>query len=267
MKKKILGVLLILGVIVFGLVGCSEKVDDGVLRVGATAVPHGELLNLIKDDLKKEGVTLEIIEFNDYVKPNLALGSGEIDANYFQHAPYLEDFKSEHSLKLETLCGIHIEPMGIYSNEIDDLKELKQNSTIAIPNDAVNQGRALLLLQENGLIELDEKAGIMASELDVINNPLELEFKVLEAPQIPRVLDDVTIALINGNYALSAGINPVKDSIALENEESPYVNIVAVREGEREREDLQILKKYLQSDKVVKYIEDNYNGGVVKAFN
>lgn len=266
--KKILKLGVLLGLLILALAGCGAKgSQEGVLKIGASAIPHAEILNLIKDDLAAEGVTLDVIEFNDYVKPNLALANEEIDANYFQHKPYLDDFKTEHNLKLETLTGVHIEPMGVYSNKVKsiDISKLEKGSTVAIPNDVVNQGRALLLLQEHGLIKLDEKAGITASERDIIINPLNLKFKILEAPQIPRIIDDVTIALINGNYALGAGLNPIKDSIALEDGNSPYVNIVAIREGDK-RDELEILKKHLLSDKVKRYINDKYNGGVVATF-
>lgn len=267
MKKIIISILSLILVASVVFTGCSKKeTDENVIKIGASPVPHSELLNLIKDDLKADGIELEIIEFNDYIKPNLALADGEIDANFFQHIPYLNDFAKEHELDITYLCGVHIEPLGIYSKKIKSIDNLEKGSTIALPNDTVNQGRAFILLENNGLIKLKEDAGLTATELDVIENPYELEFKPLEAAQIPRILPDVDIAVINGNFALSSNLIPTKDALILEDKESPYVNIVAVRKGEENKEKFVKLKKHLQSDKVKKFIEENYNGGVVPAF-
>jgi D-methionine transport system substrate-binding protein len=236
------------------------------LKVGATPVPHAELLNLVKDDLAAQGITLEVVEFTDYVTPNLALDSGDLDANYFQHIPYLESFSREHGLDLVSVFGIHVEPLGLYSSKISSLAELKDGSTIAIPNDPTNEGRALLLLQANGLITLSANAGLEGTPLDITGNPKNLKFSELEAPQLPRALGDVDAAIINGNYALDAGLNPVTDSLILEGADSPYVNIVAVKRGNENDPRISALSKALRSEKVRTYIQTTYDGGVVAVF-
>jgi D-methionine transport system substrate-binding protein len=236
------------------------------LKVGATPVPHAELLNLVKDDLAAQGITLEVVEFTDYVTPNLALDSGDLDANYFQHIPYLESFSREHNLALVSVFGVHVEPLGLYSSSIKALGDLKDGAAIAIPNDPTNEGRALLLLQAGGLITLSPNAGLEGTPLDITGNPKNLRFSELEAPQLPRALGDVDAAIINGNYALDAGLNPVRDSILLEGAESPYVNIVAVKKGNENDPRIQALSRALRSQKVKDYIQNTYEGGVVAVF-
>lgn len=261
MKKTV--VFLLALALVF--TGCKKE-KDNVLKVGATPVPHAELLKLVVDDLKQEGIVLEIVEFTDYVTPNLALSDGQIDVNFFQHIPYMNDFARDRNLKLESLAGIHIEPLGLYSGKYEDIKDLPEGAVIAIPNDPSNGGRALHLLQAKGLLKIDPDAGLKATERDIIENPYNYEIKPLEAAQLPRVLADVDGAVINGNFALEAGLNPVEDSLILEGGESPFVNILTIREGEKETAAYKALVKALTSEKVKEYILKTYKGGVVPVF-
>ena len=237
------------------------------IKVGATPEPHADLLNLIKDDLKAEGVDLKIIEFTDYVTPNEAVESGEIDANYFQHIPYLESFNSERGYHLVNAGGIHVEPIALYSKKVKSLSALKNKAKIAIPNDPTNEGRALLLLADAGLITLDPKAGIEATVQDIKSNPKKLKFVEVEAASLPRVLADVDAAVINGNYAIPAGLSARKDGLYVEGSSSPYVNVIAVKAGNENKAEIKALVKALQSEKVRKYIEEKYpNGEVVVVF-
>lgn len=248
----------------FILVGATALA--GELKVGATPVPHAELLNLVKEDLKSEGVDLKVVEFTDYVTPNLALAEGELDANFFQHFPYLEKFSNERGLNLVSAGKVHVEPLGVFSQKIKDIKDLSNKATIAIPSDPSNGGRALILLHNNGIIKLNDPTNLYVTEFDIVENPKKLKFKPIEAAQLPRVLPDVEAAVINGNYALEAGFSPVEDSLLLEGAESPYANIIAVKSGDESKEDIQKLLKALQSKKVSDYIGANYKGGVVPAF-
>lgn len=248
----------------FILVGASALA--GELKVGATPVPHAELLNLVKEDLKAEGVDLKVVEFTDYVTPNLALAEGELDANFFQHYPYLEKFASERGLKLTSAAKIHVEPLGVFSQKIKSIEELPDKGTVAIPSDPSNGGRALILLHNNGIIKLNDPSNLYVTEFDIVENPKKLKFKPIEAAQLPRVLPDVDAAVINGNYALEAGFSPVNDSLLLEGAESPYANIIAVKEGDEKKEDIVKLINALQSKKVNDFILSNYKGGVVSAF-
>lgn len=237
------------------------------LKVGATPEPHAELLNLIKDDLKAEGIDLKVVEFTDYVTPNDAVEAGDIDANYFQHIPYLETFNSEKGYHLVNAGGIHVEPFAVYSNKVKSLKDLKKKASIAIPNDPTNEGRALLLLESAGLITLKEGAGITATPLDIKKNPLKLKFREIEAASLPRTLNDVDAAVINGNYAIPAGLSATKDGLFVEGSSSPYVNVIAVKEGNENKPEIKALVKALQSEKVKEYISKKYpNGEVVLVF-
>lgn len=263
---------------VTALAGCSAKTETPapaaeapstelqVLKVGASPVPHAELLNLVKDDLKAQGIDLQIVEFTDYVKPNLSLNDGEIDANFFQHVPYQDNFNKEHGTEIVSVGTVHVEPLGLYSKKVKAVSELADGAQIAIPSDAVNGGRSLILLAQNGLIKLSDTAGLEATEKDIVENPKNFKFVAVEAAQLPRVLEDVDAAIINGNYALEADINPAKDSILLEGKDSPYANILSVKKGNEGDERVAKLLKALQSDKVKTFIESNYNGGVVPAF-
>lgn len=238
-----------------------------VLKVGATPEPHADILNLVKDDLKAAGVDLRVIEFTDYVTPNEAVESGEIDANYFQHIPYLNSFNAERNYHLVNAAGIHVEPFALYSKKYKSVNNLKKKAVIAIPNDPTNEGRALLLLQEAGLIELDSKAGITATVQDITSNPKKFRFREIEAASLPRVLADVDAAVINGNYAIPAGLSAAKDGLFVEGSSSPYVNVLCVKEGNENKPEIQTLIKALKSDKVKNYIGEKYpNGEVVAVF-
>ncbi|MDO5708345.1 MAG: MetQ/NlpA family ABC transporter substrate-binding protein [Andreesenia angusta] len=263
MKKILLLFALILSL---ALVGCGSEKDENKLVVGASPEPHSKLLELVKDDLKEEGVELEIKDYSDYVQPNLAVNDGDIDANFFQHEPYLDNFVEERNVDLVSVGKVHIEPMGLYSKKIKSLDELEDGAKISIPNDPTNGGRALLLLQDNGIIKLDEKAGFNATEKDIVDNPKNIEIQALEAAQLSRTLDDVDASIINGNYALEADLNPVEDALILERKDSPYANILVVKKGNENNENIQKLLKALQSDKVKNYIEENYDGGVIPSF-
>lgn len=237
------------------------------LKVGATPEPHADILNLIKDDLAAEGIDLKVIEFTDYVTPNEAVESGEIDANYFQHIPYLESFNTERGYHLVNAAGIHVEPFALYSKKIKSVKDIKKKSRIAIPNDPTNEARALLLLQEAGLIKLTPDAGITATVQDITENPLKLKFSEIEAASLPRVLSDVTAAVINGNYAIPAGLSAAKDGLFVEGSSSPYVNVIAVKAGNENTPAIKALIKAVQSEKVRNYIKERYpNGDVVAVF-
>jgi D-methionine transport system substrate-binding protein len=268
MKKTIAG-LLIAGALVFGLVlpayaGGKKDAGNATLTVGATPVPHAELLNLIKDDLAAQGIELKVVEFTDYVTPNTALIAGDIDANFFQHIPYLEE-NDEWTAALVGAFGVHVEPFGLYSSSSRNIADIKDGATIAIPNDPTNGGRALLLLQANGLLTLKAGAGISATPLDIAANPKNLQFRELEAAQLPRALADVDAAAINGNYALEAGLNPARDSLIIEGAESPYVNIVVVKRGNETDSRIQALERALRSAKVKEYINKTWSDGSVVA--
>jgi len=269
MKKLILS-LLIAGALVLTPhrtieAGGNKDNSGSVLSVGATPVPHAELLNLIKGDLAAQGITLKVVEFTDYVQPNVAVLAGDLDANFFQHIPYL-DSNEEWSAKLVSAFGVHVEPFGLYSSKHKSIGDLPNGATIAIPNDPSNGGRALLLLQAKGLITLKEGAGLTATPRDITGNPKNFRFQELEAAQLPRSLQDVDAATINGNYALDAGLNPVKDSLIIEGADSPYVNIVVVLKGKENDPRIVALKKALLSQKVKDYISGHYDGGVAAIF-
>ena len=249
--------------------GAAQKNTSGMktLKVGATAVPHAEILEVVKPLLEKEGINLEIVEFNDYVQPNLALNDKELDANFFQHEPYLKNFMEEHKeVKLKSALGVRIEPMGVYSKKVKDLKDLKDGAAIAIPNDPTNGGRALLLLQKAGLLKLKDGVNEKATVQDVTENPHNFKFQEVEAAQVPRTLDDVDAAVINTNYAMQVNLVPTKDALIMEDNTSPYVNILAVRDGDEQRPEIQALVKALQSKEVKDFINEKYKGAVVPAF-
>lgn len=249
---------------ILGLSGCAKKTST--LKVGATPVPHAELLKLVEPDLEAKGIKLEIVEFTDYVTPNIALAEKQLDANFFQHVPYLESFATERKLSLESAGLVHVEPLGLYSKKFATVEALPKGATIALPNDPTNEGRALILLQAKRLIKLAADAGLKAGPAQVVENPKGFKFKELEAAQLPRTLVDVDAAIINGNYALESGLNPVKDALVLEGADSPYANIVAVRSGEAKDPRILALLEALHSQKVKDFILATYKGGVVPAF-
>ncbi len=243
----------------------DESGETVTLKVGATAVPHAEILNEVVDDLAEEGIDLEVVEFSDYTLINKALVEGEVDANYFQHQPYLDEFIAESGADLVSAAGIHIEPMGIYSESLVSLDELKEGDKVGVPNDATNEGRALLLLQSQGLITLAGDS-LTQTPADIVENNLNLEFVELAAEQLPRTLSETTISVINTNYALEGGLSPSEDAIAMEAGDSPYVNIVAVRSEDADSEAIAKLVDALTSDEVRTFINEQYNGEVVPVF-
>ena len=276
MKKKFWAMLSLAATLLFA--GCGGGGGDApaasggdklnaTIKVGATPVPHAEILEEIKPDLKEKGVTLEIVEFNDYVQPNIALNDKELDANFFQHEPYLNDFVKEHTeMKIKNAGGVHVEPMGIYSSKIKSLDEIPFGGTVSIPNDATNGGRALLLLHKAGVLTLRDGVSEMATVQDIISNHNDLTIQEIEAAQLPRTLDDVDIAVINTNFAMNANLNPMNDALYMEDKTSPYVNIVVVRDGDENRAEIKALLETLRSDKVKNFITEKYKGAIVPAF-
>ena len=236
------------------------------LSVAATAVPHAELLEFVKPELAKQDVDLDIKVFTDYVQPNLQVAEGRLDANFFQHQPYLDEFNKGRGTDLVSVANVHVEPFGIYSNKLDSLDNIPERATVAIPNDATNGGRALLLLAKAGVITLKDNSNILSTPRDIADNPHNIRIRELEAATLPRVLDQVELALINTNYALEAGLSPTADALAIEGEESPYVNILVTRKDNAESDSVQKLVKALQSDEVKAFIEEKYQGAVVPAF-
>lgn len=243
----------------------TEAAKEVTLKVGASPVPHAEILNTVKDTLAKDGVKIEIVEFTDYVQPNMALDAKELDANYFQHKPYLEEFCKDRGLKLVSVGNVHLEPMSVYSTKVKSLEELPDGAHIAIPNDPTNGGRALLVLQSAGLIKLKDGAPITATPQDIAENKKNLQFSELEAPQLPRSLEDADAAVININFALEAKLDP-NQAIFTESKDSPYANIVAVREGDEKRPEIEKLMKALQSQQVKDFLAEKYKGQIISAF-
>ena len=273
--KKIIALLAAVLMLAGVTAGCGDKKAAApapaadkkvVLKVGATPVPHAEILKVIQPILAKDGIELKIVEFTDYVRPNVALAEKELDANFFQHLPYLQQFAADRKLDLVSLIAVHIEPMGVYSKKIKSVNEVPNGGIVAIPNDPTNGGRALSILAQAGLIKMKDGVGVKGTVKDVTDNPKKLVFKELEAPQLPRSLDDVTLAVINSNYALEAKLNPTKDALFIEKKESPYANILAIRKGDEKRPELVKLAKALTSPDVKKFIDDKYKGAVVPAF-
>ena len=240
-----------------------------VLKVGASITPHAEILAQVKDVLAQEGYDLQVVEYNDYVLPNTALEDGELDANFFQHQPYLDDFNAENGTHLVSVAAVHFEPFGLYAGKTDSIANLKDGAVVAVPNDTTNEARALLLLEAQGLIKLKEGAGLTATVLDIEENPLNLEIKEIEAAQLVRSLPDVDIAAINGNYAAEGGLN-VADAIAVEASDSlaadTYANVIVVKEGNENSEKTQALVGAVLSDGVKSYIEETYGNAVIPVF-
>lgn len=293
MKKSFLGTTFLALLAAASLAGCSSssnettadtaaetaeestaeaKEADGDLEklvVGASPAPHAEILEAARDLLADKGYDLEIVEYTDYVQPNNALESGDLDANYFQHLPYLESFNKENGTNLVSAGAIHYEPFGVYAGKTTSLDELQDGATIAVPNDTTNEARALLLLEAQGLIKLKEDAGLTATKNDIVENPKNLQLYEVEAAQLPRVIGDVDVAVINGNYAIEAGYK-VSDALAVEASDSlaatTYGNVVAVRAGEENDPAIQALIEALTSDEVKAFIESTYDGAVVPLF-
>ena len=269
MKKTISIVLAV--VLCFGLLaGCGKSADDKVITVAASPTPHAEILAVAGEVLAKEGYTLKVTEYADYVVPNNVVEDGELDANYFQHQPYLDTFNAENGTHLVSIASVHYEPFGIYAGTKSSIADLAEGDKIAIPNDGSNRARALLLLEAQGLIKLKDGVGMDATVLDIAENVLNLEIVEMEAAQIAGVRDSVALAVINGNYALLAGLNAGTDAIAAEDAASisaqTYANILVVKEGNENSEKLQALKKALLSDEVKTFINNTYSGAVVPIF-
>lgn len=295
MKKKVL-IVLLTGVLTAGVLGgCGKAVEQketapaeeseasvgeetpteelvaveekGTITIAASATPHAEILEVAKPLLAEQGWNLEITVFDDYVQPNLVVDGGDMDANYFQHIPYLNEFNLERGTTLVNAGGIHYEPFGIYPGTKKTLDEVADGDKIAVPNDTTNEARALLLLQDNGLLTLKEGAGLTATKLDIVENPHNLDIVELEAAQVPRVIGEVAYVVLNGNYALQAEFSVAKDSIAYESADSEaantYVNVIAVKEGNENSEGIKALIDVLKSDEIKKYINDSYDGAVI----
>ena len=248
----------------------TSSVPEGtVIRVAASPTPHAEILKVAKEVLAEQGITLEIEEFTDYIQPNMVTEDGQVDANYFQHITYLNDFNEQNGTHLVSVADLHYEPFGIYAGKTASLADLPDGAVIGVPNDPTNEGRALLLLQQEGLITLKEGAGLTATKLDIAENPKNLDIQELEAAQLPRSLDSLDLAVINGNYALQAGLNAA-DALAVESTDGEaaqaYVNVLVVKEGREEDPAIQALVDALKSDEVKAYMEETWPGAVVPMF-
>lgn len=290
-KTRLIALLLILGLSLALVVGCGgsqpapeppaqegEAQGDGVeeqvepikLVIGATPEPHAEILLKAKELLADQGIELVVQEFTDYVVPNIALGEGSLDANFFQHVPYLDEFKEQNNLDLTWTTAVHFEPLGLYSHKISSLDELKDGDKVSVPNDTTNEARALWLLQDNGIITLKEDVGLSATIEDIVEYNVKIEIYELEAALVPRSLDDVTAAVINGNYAIGAGLNPATDAIIMEDPASmaadTFKNVVAIREGDEGRPEIQALDQVLNSPEMKAFIDEKYQGAVVPVF-
>ena len=262
MLKKALSALAI------ATLALSAQAADVVLKVAASSVPHAEILNFVKPQLKAEGIDLQVREFSDYIQPNAAVEDKQLDANYFQHQPYLDSYNKDRKSSIVAVPNgkVHIEPFGAYSKRIKAVSELKEGALIAIPNDPSNTGRALLLLQSQGLIELKDPKNITATPIDIVKNPRNLKFRQLEAALLPRALDDVDLSLINTNYAIEAKLNPSKDALFLESGSSHYANFIAARKDRANDASIQKLVKALHTPEVKKFIQDKYKGAIIPAF-
>lgn len=276
--QKLFKFALAFGLLAF--IGCGDTADkkgseanasannasaaSQTITVGATPVPHAEILEFIKADLANEGFELVVKEFNDYVQPNLATDSGELDANFFQHIPYLEEFNKNKGTTLVSVAGIHLEPMGVYSRKHSGFTIASDGVSIAVPNDPTNESRALDIIAKTGVVTFKESA--LKTPLDIVSNPKNIVFKELEAAQMPRALDDTDFAVINSNFAMAAGLKPTEDSLVMEDKESPYVNVLVVKAGNEESAKTKALIKALQSEKVKAFIAEKYQGAVIPAF-
>lgn len=279
MKHKKLAAVLLAGLLAISVTACGNSGDSTAspsaggetttITVGASPAPHAEILEVAKDILAEQGITLEIQQFTDYVMPNNAVEDGSIDANYFQHITYMNDFNEENGTHLVSVAEIHYEPFGLYAGKTDSLDALADGAQIGVPNDATNEARALLLLEQEGLITLAEDAGLSATVLDIVENPKNLEIVEMEAAQLPQRLADLDMAVINGNYAIDAGLS-IADALAVEASDGEaaqaYANVVAVKEGNENNEAILALVDALQSDEVKAFMEETYGGAVVPLF-
>ena len=263
MKRLFAVALAIIAIAVPAFAAGAVESDPNVIKVGATPDPHAAMLSQVVDQLADEGYTLEIVEFTDYVTPNEALASGELDANFYQHLPYMESANAERGYSLVSAGGIHIEPLAVYSQKYASLDDIPDGAVFGIPNDPTNEGRALLLLQSAGLIKLADDAGLEAVPADIVDNPHDFSFTEIEAASLPRVLPDVDAAVINGNYAIPAGLIATRDGLYVEGADSPYVNVIAVRSGSENEPKIQALVEALKSDAVREYVAERYPNGEV----
>ena len=266
--KKIIAIVLAL-TLALSLAACGGKKDDKTIKVGATPAPHAEILEVVKETLAKDGWTLEIVEFDDYVLPNTALSEGQLDANYFQHITYMNNFNEEYNIKMVSAAGIHYEPFGLYAGKTASIDALANGAQIAVPNDATNEARALLLLEQVGILKLAEGVGISATKDDIVENPLGIEIVEMKAELLTTTLQDVDMAVINGNYAIGAGLK-VADALAVEAADGAaadaYMNVIAVMEGKANSEKIQTLVNALKSAEAKEFMEKTYAGAVVPLF-
>jgi len=281
MKRNVGLFILMIAVVLIAACGNNSK-DNGTsqnapqngapastpvtIKVGASASPHAEILNFVKEKLVAEGVDLKVIEFNEYVQPNVQVYEKQLDANFFQHVPYLDEFNEERGYNLVKVSGVHIEPIGAYSKKLSNVNELKDGAKVAIPNDGTNGGRALALLEKHNLIKLKDGVGIHGTVQDIADNPKNLNIVELEAATLPRVLVEVDLAVINTNYAFEADLVPMKDALFIEDNDSPYVNILVARPDNQNDEAIQKLAAALNTPEVKQFIEEKYKGAVVPAF-
>ncbi|MGI6123053.1 MAG: MetQ/NlpA family ABC transporter substrate-binding protein [Acetivibrionales bacterium] len=269
--KKIVKLALVLTLVLSIFSGCGASKKGSTIKVGASVTPHAEILNVAKEILAEKGITLEVVEFSDYVQPNTNVESGDLDANYFQHIQYLKQFNEDRGTHIVSVASIHYEPFGIFAGKTASLEELKDGAIISVPNDGTNEARALMLLEAQGLIKLKENADFSATILDIAENPKNLVIKEIEAAQLTLSLQDVDLAVINGNYAIQAGLNATTDALAIEDKDSDviknnYTNILCVKEGNEKNPAILELVNALKSEKVKTFIEGKYNGAVVPMF-
>lgn len=278
MKKKLFAI--VLGLVLI-LTACGSNKDDqkaeapaenapaesNEIVIGVSPVPHEEIIENLKDDFKEAGLDVKVVVFDDYIQPNIQTNEGDLDANFYQHTPYLDAFNKEQGTDLVSIGGVHIEPLGVYSDKISDLNDLPEGATIIIPNDTSNGARALLILEKNGVIKLKDSTDVNATEQDIVENPKNIKFVPMEAASIAGVYKDADAAVINSNYALGAGLNPGTDSIAIEDAvDNPYANIVVVKNGREGEEKFKKFMEVLQSEKTKKFIEEKYEGAIIPAF-
>ncbi len=269
MKKisRLTTILALSALLLIGIVGCGQsKGDSTTVKVSVTSVPHAEILEHIQPELLERGITLELTVADDYDVHNRSLAEKEVDANFFQHIPFLEEQIADFDYEIQEFGKIHIEPLGLYSKKFASLEDIPEGSTISLPNDPTNEARALALLHRNGLIEMTDLSNLKATIIDIKENPKNLKFEEVDASMLSRTLDDVDASVINTNFALAADLNPMEDALIIEDSDSPNVNILTIRIGDEDREELKILKEVLMSDSVRKFINEKYEGAIVPVF-
>ena len=269
--KKLFAAVLITTTCLFAT-GCGSSSNSGAsgdkkeIKMGVTAGPHAEVMEEVAKEAAKQGITIKVVEFNDYVQPNKALAEGDLDMNSMQHQPYMDNVVKKQGLKITSIGKTIILPMAVYSHKYKDIKDVADGAKVTIPNDPTNGARALLLIQQAGLIKLKNGNSVDASVTDITENPKNLQFVELDAAQIPRSLDDTDLACVNTNYAIPAGLNPQKDSILVESKDSPYANVMAVRQGDENNETYKKVLEIYQSEPIKKFIEEHFQGTILPAF-